>query len=76
MKDPTVSPNKRTNRVIRGDVEVKLAGVPLEPVGYVKAPTDANELAERLSKLNRHQRRGVIARAKKQARVAKKGGKK
>lgn len=43
-----------------------------EAFGYVKAPLSADELAERLSKLNRKQRRGIIARAKKAARVAAK----
>ena len=34
----------------------------------------AADLAERLSKLNRHQRRGVIARARKKARAVQKKG--
>jgi glycosyltransferase involved in cell wall biosynthesis len=63
------------SKVIQSNnVEIVLDGVPVRgPVGYVPAPVDAAELAERLSKLNRKQRRGIIARAKKAARAAKKG---
>lgn len=42
-----------------------------EAVGYVPEQVDAAELIERLRKLNRKQRRSIIARARKQARSNK-----
>lgn len=49
-------------------IEVKLDGVPLTALDGQMDKIDAAELIERLGKLNRHQRRSIIARARKQAR--------
>lgn len=53
------------------NVEIKIDGVPLTSLDEQMDKIDTAELIERLGKLNRHQRRSIIARARKQARGQK-----